>query len=51
MMAPVPYPASTYSEIHTGMLSPVKGLMAYEPVKTPVTVWFAMRSSSVRFFT
>ena len=51
MMAPVPYPARTYSEIHTGILSPVKGLMAYEPEKTPVTLRSLIRSSSVRFFT
>ena len=44
-MAPVPYPARTYSEIHTGILSPVKGLMAYEPEKTPVT----LRSLSLLF--
>ena len=34
-MAPVPYPARTYSVIHTGILSPVKGELSYK---------FALRS-------
>ena len=33
------------------MFSPVNGFTAYEPLNTPVTLWLAMRSSSVRFFT
>ena len=33
------------------MFSPVNGFTAYEPLNTPVTLRFAMRSSSVRFFT
>ena len=33
-----------------GTASPVNGLIAYEPLKTPVTLRSAMRSRSVRFF-
>ena len=51
MMAPVPYPASTYSEIHTGTFSPVRGFVAYEPVNTPVTFLASIiLSRSVFFF-
>ena len=48
MMAPVPYPARTYSEMYIGQRSPVMGFTPYAPEKTPVTVWSIMRSRSVR---